>query len=172
MADQELEQRLGFLGQRARAIRDAFARHGVEYMFIGKGAAVAQGLNATTKDLDVYPSASPQNRKALVAALLDLGFPMQAKLGDVMVDYEQQILSAKDFIQFLEPFDLDIVFAPDGFESYEEAARMKVVMGGYPFLSLDGIIQSKQATGRARDKQDIPALLELKRWKEEEWRDG
>ena len=74
----DVETRLGFLGQRARLIRDIFGKHGVEYMFIGKGAAAAQGFNAMTKDLDVYPSKSEENRRRLAEALKELGLPLEA----------------------------------------------------------------------------------------------
>jgi hypothetical protein len=39
-----------------------------------------------------------------------------------------------------------------------------VMLNGYPFLSVDGIIASKKAAGRARDRQDIPLLESLKRY--------
>ncbi len=133
-------------------------------MFIGKGAAMAQGLNATTRDLDIYPAKATENRKSLLAALEDLGYSMEYHLGDRVISLADEILSGKDFIQFLKPFDLDIVFAPDGFENYDEAKRYKIVIDGYPLMSIQGIIISKQAAGRARDKQDLPMLQQLKEW--------
>src|SRR5688500_629770 len=89
---------------------EAFARHGVDYMLVGQGAAILQGFWGTTQDIDVYPRKSLVNCARLVAALRDLGFPIDAQR-------EAEIMRGKDFIQLLEPFDLDIVFAPDGFES-------------------------------------------------------
>jgi hypothetical protein len=162
--DDIVRLRLGFLGTRASLLRDLFARHGVAYMFIGKAAAVAQGLNATTKDIDVYPSKTPENRARLLAALKEAGFVLTRTIGGRTVSLEEEILAGKDFIQLLEPFDLDIVFAPDGFNSFEEASRYMVMLNGYPFLSVDGIIASKKAAGRARDRQDIPLLESLKRY--------
>lgn len=159
-----VEERLGFLGGRARLLRDGLARYDVEYMFIGKGAAIAVGLNATTKDLDIYPSKTPENCLNLVKALKEIGFPMERELRGRKVDLESQLLEGRDFVQFLEPFDLDVVFGPDGFENYEEASQFKVVKEGYPLLSIDGLIQSKKAAGRDRDLQDLPLLYAFRDW--------
>ena len=128
---QRIEEALGYLGDQARMIREVFAKHEVEYMFIGKGAAMAQGLNAMSRDLDIYPSKRVDNRKRLLAALEELGLSMVLEIKGKTVSLGDEVLAGKDFIQFLEPFDLDVVFAPDGFENYEEASRYKIVIDGY-----------------------------------------
>jgi len=38
----------------AEEIRDAFARHGVRYLFIGKSGAILLGFPDTTQDADVF----------------------------------------------------------------------------------------------------------------------
>lgn len=163
MSERTVEQALGFLGARARLLRDAFARFGVQYMFIGKGAAIAQGFMGATKDIDVFPARDPENRKRLVAALKSIGFPLLEQRGDRFVDIEAELLRGPDFVQCLEPFDLDIVFGPDGFESFEEAAAAhKVEVDGFPLLSIGGIIASKKAAGRLRDRADLPLLIAFK----------
>jgi len=66
----------------------------------------------------------------------------------------------KDFIQIRGgPIPLDIVFAPDGIESYEDAKkRMKMIEGKFPCASIDDVILSKKASGRQRDKEELPRL--------------
>ncbi|MBI5155281.1 hypothetical protein HZA57_08585, partial [Candidatus Poribacteria bacterium] len=104
-AGNPVETTLGFLGTRAKAIRDVFAKHGVEYMFIGKGAAVAQGFVSTTKDLDIYPSRKPENRERLWAALDESGFPeIQSDHGQD-VSTRGAVLGGADFVQLMEPQD-------------------------------------------------------------------
>ena len=40
--------------RQALEIRDAFARHGVRYLFIGKSGAILLGYPDTTQDADLF----------------------------------------------------------------------------------------------------------------------
>ena len=60
--------------RQAEEIRDAFARHGVRYLFLGKSGAILLGFPDTTQDADVFLDKSPENGRAAVAALRRLGF--------------------------------------------------------------------------------------------------
>ena len=60
----------------AQEIRDAFARHGVRYLFIGKSGAVLLGYSDTTQDVDPFVEKSPENGKRAAAALAELGFDL------------------------------------------------------------------------------------------------
>jgi hypothetical protein len=142
--------------EQARLV-EAFARHGVEYMLIGQGAAILQDYWGTTQDIDVYPRKSQENCRRLINALRELGFSIDSQ-------QEAEIMRGKDFIQLLEPFDLDIVFAPDGFESYEEALRHKTVAKGVPVMDVDGIIKSKESANRLKDKITLPGLYEFREY--------
>lgn len=62
--------------RQAEEIRNAFARHGVRYLFIGKAGAILLGYPDTTQDADIFAQKSPENGEALVAALRDLGFDL------------------------------------------------------------------------------------------------
>jgi hypothetical protein len=61
--------------RQALEIRDAFARHGVRYLFIGKSGAILLGYPDTTQDADLFVDKSLANGRAVVAALRELGFP-------------------------------------------------------------------------------------------------
>ena len=56
------------------------------------------------------------------------------------------------------PFDLDLVFAPDGIESFEAAWRNRVETEGFPVCHPDDIINSKAAARRAKDLESLPRL--------------
>ena len=56
--------------RQAQEVRDAFARWGVRYLFIGKSAAILLGFPDTTQDADVFPQRSPENGAALASALV------------------------------------------------------------------------------------------------------
>ena len=130
-----------------------FERHEIRYLFIGKGAAILYGYPGTTQDIDIFPERTEANCKNLLDALKELGFEMDKQL-------EEAIISGKDFIQIRGgPIPLDLVFAPDGIESFDRAEMRKAVIDGkFPCASIDDIIESKRAAKRQRDKEDLPRL--------------
>ena len=138
--------------RQAEEIRDIFARHGVRYLFIGKSGAIILGFPDTTQDADIFPERTSANGRALAAALRELGFQL--------TDTESaEIERGKDFVQLKNgPFDLDLVFAPDGIERFEDAWRRRVVVDGFPVCHPDDIIASKAAANRARDRESLDRL--------------
>lgn len=134
-----------------------FAKYNVEYLFVGKYGAILYGYPGTTQDIDIFPEKSEINCKNIVKALKELGFYMDEVL-------ENEIIAGKDFIQIRGgPFPLDLVFAPDGIESFEDAKkRSKVIDNRFPCASIDDIIASKRAAKRQRDKEELPRLESFK----------
>ena len=138
--------------RQAEEIRDAFAAHGVRYLFIGKSGAILLGFPDTTQDADLFVDKSPANCSALVPALRSLGFA----LTDAQAS---EILRGKDFVQLKNgPFDLDLVFAPDGIEHFEDAWSRRVDVEGFPVCHPDDIIGSKRAANRVKDRESLPRL--------------
>jgi len=136
----------------AEEIRDAFARHDVRYLFIGKSGAILLGYPDTTQDADLFVEKTPGNGAATARALRDLGFELTA-------DQAAEIERGKDFVQLKNgPFDLDLVFAPDGIEDFEQAWRRRVDVEGFPVCHPDDIIRSKEAAGRVKDREGLPRL--------------
>ncbi|HYK04774.1 MAG TPA: hypothetical protein VE974_23680 [Thermoanaerobaculia bacterium] len=138
--------------RQAEEIRDVFAIHGVRYLFIGKSGAILLGFPDTTQDADLFVDKSPANCSALVAGLRALGFALtEAEAAE--------ILRGKDFVQLKNgPFDLDLVFAPDGIERFEDAWMRHVDVEGFPVCHPDDIIGSKLAANRAKDRESLPRL--------------
>jgi hypothetical protein len=137
----------------ASEIRDVFARHGVRYLFIGKSGAILLGYPDTTQDADLFVEKSRGNGAATVLALRDLGFELSEPQAD-------EIRSAKDFVQLRDgPFDVDLVFAPDGIETFAEAWQRRVVVDGFPVCHPDDIIASKKAANRVKDRESLPRLM-------------
>jgi hypothetical protein len=98
--------------RQATEVRDALARHAVRYLFLGKSGAILLGFPDTTQDADLFVERSPDNGRALVVALRELGFA-------VTEAQSAEIVRGKDFVQLKDgPFDLDLVFAPDGIERF------------------------------------------------------
>ena len=142
----------GFEYRQALEIRDVFARHGVRYLFIGKSGAILLGYPDTTQDADLFLERSPDNGRAIVAALRELTFPLtETEAADVE--------RGKDFVQIRTgPFDLDLVFAPDGIERFEDAWRRRIDVEGFPVCHIDDIIASKAAANRVKDRESLPRL--------------
>lgn len=138
--------------RQAQEIRDVFARHGCRYLFIGKSGAILLGFPDTTQDADLFVERSADNGRALVAALRELGF-------DLSADEAMQIGRGKDFIQLKTgPFDLDLIFAPDGIERFSDAWGRHLEVDGFPVCHIDDIIASKAATNRQKDRESLPRL--------------
>jgi hypothetical protein len=138
--------------RQAQEIRDALGRHGVRYLFIGKSGAILLGYPDTTQDADLYVQKSIKNAYALIAALRELGFPLtEEQVGELQ--------RGKDFVQLKSgPFDLDLVFAPDGIERFEDAWKRRVEVEGFPVCHPDDIIASKVAANRQKDRESISRL--------------
>jgi hypothetical protein len=141
-----------FQPQQARLIAAAFERAGVDYLFIGKSGAVLLGFPAVTQDVDVFPARSPENGRRIVIGLRAAGFEIGPEL-------EQAIVAGKDFVQIKTgPFDLDLVFAPDGIPSFADAKARSVTVEGFRIANLRDIIASKRASGREKDLLDLEYL--------------
>lgn len=139
--------------RQAQELRDAFSRCGVRYLFLGKSGAILLGFPDTTQDVDIFPLRSADNGRALVVALRGLGF----ELTDVQAG---EIERGKDFVQLKNgPFDVDLVFAPDGIEDFAAAWKRHVEVEGFPVCHPDDIIASKQAANRVKDRETLPRLL-------------
>ncbi|MHB1426468.1 MAG: hypothetical protein ACYC3I_25180 [Gemmataceae bacterium] len=139
--------------RQAEELRTNFARWGVRYLFLGKSGAILLGFPDTTQDVDIFPERSEENGRALVESLRALGFQLNETQA-------AEIVRGKDFVQLKNgPFDLDLVFAPDGINTFAQAWSRHVEVEGFPVCHPDDIIASKQAANRAKDRETLPRLL-------------
>jgi len=144
--------------RQAEEIRRVFAGHGVRYLFIGASGAVLLGYPDTTQDADLFVDKSPSNCQAVVSALRALGFHLTS-------DQATEILRGKDFVQLKNgPFDIDLVFAPDGIERFEDAWQRRIEVEGFPVCHLDDIIASKRAANRRKDLESLPRLMSFRQY--------
>src|SRR5258708_3799962 len=89
-------------------------------------------------------------------ALLGLGF-------DLTPERKEEIQRGKDFVQLkCGPVDLDLIFAPDGIERFEDAWTRHVDVEGFPVCHPDDIIASKAAANRAKDLATLPRLRDFR----------
>jgi hypothetical protein len=138
--------------EQAVELSKAFDEEGADYLFIGKSAAILLGYPAITQDVDVFPARTPENGARIIKALRKLRFPLNDEL-------EQSIRQGKDFVQIKTgPFDLDLVFAPDGISSFEAAKARSLMVEGFRIADLRDVIASKRASNRQKDLIDLPLL--------------
>ncbi|HZL71293.1 MAG TPA: hypothetical protein VFC86_02435 [Planctomycetota bacterium] len=144
--------------RQAEEIAESFRKHGVRYLFIGKSGAILLGYPDTTQDADLFVEKSAANGRAIVESLVELGFPLTP-------EHRAEIERGKDFVQLrYGPFDLDLVFAPDGIETFDAADRRAVTVEGMRVCHIDDIIRSKEAAGRVKDRESLPRLRAFREW--------
>jgi hypothetical protein len=145
-----------FTPEQAVELAAAFARHGVDYLFIGKSGAILLGYPAATQDVDLFLPKDPVNARKVLAGLTELGFAPDAVI-------RGKIIAGADFVQLKDgPFDLDLIHAPDGIESFAAARERRVVQDGFPVANLRDIIASKRASGRQKDLLDLHLLEQFR----------
>ena len=146
-----------FTPAQAEELAAAFAAEGVDYLFIGKSAAILLGYPETTQDVDVFLPRSRENAERVLRGLRSLGFPLDPALTISILTGSEIVLMKGG------PFALDLIHAPDGIESFEAAkARSHLEAGRFPVASLDDIIASKRATGREKDVADVRRLEQFR----------
>ena len=134
------------------------ARHDVKYLFFGKSGAILLGYSDTTQDVDLYVDKPRENCRRLTVSLLELGFHLTEQ-------EQEEIQRGKDFIQLRDgPFDLDLIFAPDGIETFDDAWARRIERHGFPIANLDDIIGSKKAANRQKDRESLPRLISFRDW--------
>ncbi len=146
--------------RQAEEIRDVFARHSVRFLFIGKSGAILLGYPDTTQDADLFVQKTPENGLAISAALSEIGFNLTS-------DQERDLRQGRDFVQLKDgPFDLDLVFAPDGIETFDDAWARHIDVDGFPVCHIDHIIASKEAANRKKDRESLDRLRSFREyWK-------
>lgn len=124
----------------------------MRYLFIGKSGAILLGFPDTTQDAEVFVDRLPENGRAVVVGMRELGFTLTD-------EQAAEIERGKDFVQLKNgPFDIDLIFAPDGIERFDDAWRRHVDVEGFPVCHPDDIIASKAAANRQRDRESLPRL--------------
>jgi predicted nucleotidyltransferase len=136
-----------------RALLEALNRHGVRFMLVGLSAAVLQGANTATRDIDIWFEDTSDAR--IGQAVREAGgiwvpgsFGMRPPQlgGDSVGDR------------------LDVVAHMHGLGTFAQELpnTMEIVVDGIPLrvLGLRRIVASKRAAGRKKDLAVIPALEE------------
>ena len=146
-----------------RALLEALAGAGVEFIVVGGAAAVAHGSARLTADLDIMYRRTPENIARLAAALAPhRPYLRGAPPGLPFLWHEETLRRGLNFTLTTALGDIDLLGEITGGGGYEDLAPHTVTLDpfGSPcrFLGLEKLIQVKRATGRPRDLEAIAEL--------------
>jgi hypothetical protein len=152
-------------------------KHGVDYVVVGGVAARAHGATRLTHDLDCVVRRSKDNLERVSRALRDLGAHLRV---DRMSDAEMAALAIPVDAETLARLELstwrtrvgdidvlaDIPSADSSRRTYEDLlpGSLRLIADGVTVrvASLDDVIASKEAAGRAKDRDALPELRTLR----------
>jgi predicted nucleotidyltransferase len=136
-----------------REVLAALGRRGVRFMIVGLSAAVLQGANSSTRDIDIWFEnvSDPEIGRAVHEAKgiwVSGSFGMRPPQigGDEVGDRLDVVTHMHGLGRFAEELDHTTTMTVDGL-------LLRV-------LNLDRIVASKRAAGRPKDLAAIPALEE------------
>lgn len=136
-----------------RALLEALNRHGVRFLIVGLSAAVIQGANSSTRDIDLWfaDTSDPRLGEAIREAK---GIWISGTFGTRPPQIGGDVIGDR----------LDVVTHMHGLRPFEDeyANAIEVRIDGIPLrvLPLERILVSKRASGRPKDLAALPALEE------------
>jgi predicted nucleotidyltransferase len=136
-----------------RALLEALNRHQVRFLLVGLSAAVLQGANSATRDIDLWfaNTSDPHLREAIREANGIWGSGASGErppqIGGEAVGDRVDVVTRMDG---LDTFD----------EEYARAVEMTVDGVVLRVLPIERIIASKRASGRPKDLAALPAIEE------------
>jgi predicted nucleotidyltransferase len=134
-----------------RAVLEALSRRGIRFMLVGLSAAVLQGADTATRDIDLWFEDVSDGRIGLAVREAG-GIWISGAFGATPPQIGGDLVGDR----------LDVVAAMDGLGTFGEELTntIELSVDGLPLrvLSLRRIIASKRAAGRKKDLAVIPAL--------------
>lgn len=145
----------------------ALVRHDVAFVLVGGVAAVLAGAAFTTEDLEIVPSFEPDNLDRLVRSLeeieaiyVDFAGRRIAPTRERLESHRLNLLRTRhgrlDVLRRIEP-DLEYQELVER-SSWTDVEELRILT-----LGLDALIESKEATGRDKDRAHLLVLRELRR---------
>jgi hypothetical protein len=146
-------------------ILEVLARHQVQCVVIGAYAAVLAGVDIATRDVDITPATDHANLERLAAALEELQAALRVpNESPIPLPADARLLARTEILNLTtDAGELDITRRPNGTDGYEDlkrAARYQPLGEGLQIAiaSLEDVIRSKTAAGRAKDLAVLPQL--------------
>lgn len=135
----------------------------VQFVVIGGMAAVTHGSAHITEDVDVCYERTPANYERIVEALTPHHPTLRGAPPDLPFQWDTATL--KNGANFTLSTDAGLLGHVSGLGSYAPVRAQAEPLELYEretwVLSLEGLIRSKEATGRAKDERMLPELRSL-----------
>jgi hypothetical protein len=150
-----------------RALFQALARHGVDYVTVGGVAIQAHGAQRLTQDLDVAIAASRENIERLAAALVDVDARILGPDGQRSrsTPTAAMLASGDQWHLVTSHGRLDVLTMPAHLGSFADmrARAHDVPLGDVtvPIAHRDDLLSMKRASGRPQDLADVRLLESL-----------
>lgn len=149
----------------------ALSERDVRFVIIGGLAARAHGSHRITEDLDICYDDTADNVRRLATVLAEWNAYLRGvEPGLPFVMDDRTFRTTPVMTLITDHGALDVMDAVLGVGRYPDVLRASVVIPyeGVPlrFLDLPALIAAKRATGRPKDREQVPellALLELQR---------
>lgn len=146
-------------------------RHGVRFIVVGGGAAIAHGLARLTYDVDVVYARDAENIRKLSEALRDREPYLRGAPPGLPFRWDEATIQAGlNFTLTTSMGDLDLLGEITGGGSFEDllpySQELTVFDTPCRFVTLERLIQLKRAAGRPKDLEtlaELQALLEERR---------
>jgi predicted nucleotidyltransferase len=137
---------------------ESLNKYKAAYVLVGGYAAIINGHNRTTGDLDIFVERTEENAIKVISAIEDFGF---GSIGFTVKD----VLDENGFMRMgVEPLRIDVLNSLPAVtfeevyqqsEEYEdEGVKMKVI-------HINHLIANKRAVGRPKDMADVRALEKI-----------
>jgi hypothetical protein len=157
-----------------RAILGVLIDHGVEFLVVGGVAAQIHGNPRVTFDLDVMPNPAEENMTRLAAALRELEATARDQEGRPLpLDSSHPAsLTLGNYFLLTKHGRLDLFNGPrPDLKRYRrfEMAAIEVEYGEkiVRVVGLDDLIRMKRGAGREKDLNDIAALTQAERLRQD-----
>jgi predicted nucleotidyltransferase len=132
--------------------------HRAEFVVIGAAAFPVYGYARATLDIDIFIKPELKNVKRVMRALREFGYDLMDLGPEDFLENKiliRQYVVEADFHPFVKGLGFD--------DAWQNRIEAKFGNTQVFFPSLDDMIKMKKAAGRAKDKEDLKVLNEIKR---------
>jgi hypothetical protein len=139
----------------------------IKFILVGGLAAIAQGSDYVTMDLDICYAREAKNIKKLVELIKKINGKLRDVPGDLPFHLDEKVFSmGMNFTFETDLGDLDLWGELAGLGPYQETLKYAEAFDLYGLpvviLSLVGLIKAKKAAGRPKDLVQLKELGALK----------
>src|SRR4051812_19135355 len=159
--------------QNDQALLTRLKENGLEFVVIGGVCVIFHGAAFATFDLDICCRFGEQNLRRIEAAVRDLHPFHRLTANKLPFELTPHLCAElKNLYLQTDLGKLDCLGEVAGIGNYDEVVKQsvpaKLSYGEFRFLSLDGLITSKEAAGRDRDLAAVRQLRAIKETHQQE----